>query len=163
MSETVKTAPTEFVYDHPDGARRPSEDDVDPFLVDVTPVPLPQQPYAAQLNQWARCIVALARVSPVAIITIDFAATVPFVDRLSCCSEVVEIGDLTVTDNGTGDTTITWAAGTFPTAAADPEASICADGSWLQPMALAVTDGVQVKTRADGGALTDVRVKVKLY
>lgn len=163
MSDTTKTAPAEFVYDHSDGARRPSEDDVDPYLVNVTPAPLPGQPYAEQLNQWARCVAAFARISPTAIITIDHAAGVPYVDRLSACSEVLVIGDLTVVDNGAGDTTITWVAGALPTSVASPDASVVTDGAWLQPTAVAVTNGVRVKTRADGGALTDVRTTVRIY
>lgn len=163
MSDTSKTAPVDFVYDHPDGARRPTEDDVDPFTVDVTPAPLPQQLYSAQMNQRGRCIPALARVSCVAILTIDFDAGAPYIDRLSSCSEVLVIGDLTVVDGGTGITTITWDAGALPTSVASPDASVVTDGAWLQPTAVAVTNGVQVKTRASGGALTDVRTTVRIY
>jgi hypothetical protein len=162
MSIDTKTAPEDFVYDL-DTPRRPTEDDTDPHCVDVLPAPLPGQPYSNQLNQRGMLIPALARVSPVAIITIAFSSGAPFVDRLSCCSKVLEIADLTVTDNGNGDTTIEWPANTFPTAVADMEASVCEDGSWLQPTAVSVTNGVRVRTRADGGVLTNARVQVRIY
>jgi hypothetical protein len=162
MSTEAKTAPEDYVYDL-DTPRRPTEDDVDPYSLDVTPAPLPRQLYANQMNQRGRCIVGIARVSPVAIITIDFASGAPFVAALTCCSEVVEIADLTVTDNGNGDTTITWAANTFPIAAAEPDAHVLTDGAWLHPVATAVTNGFRVKTRDSAGTLTNVRTKVNLY
>jgi hypothetical protein len=162
MTIDAKTAPEEFVYDMT-VPRRPTEDDMDPYTQDVAPVPLPGQLYAAQMNQRGMCVAALARVSPVAIITLDFASGAPFVDRQSSCSKVLEVGDLVVTDNGAGDTTIEWPENTFPTHIADPEASVCTDGAWLQPVPVLVTNGVRVKTRASGGTLTDVRVQVRIF
>jgi hypothetical protein len=162
MSIDTKTAPEDFVYDMT-VPRRPTEDDMDPATVDVVPLPLPGQLYAAQMNQRGKCIAAIGRVSPVAIMVVDFAAGAPYVDRLTCCSIVLQIADLSLTDNGNGDTTIEWPANTFPTSVADMEAFVCTDGSWLQPTAVAVTNGVRVKTRNSGGTLIDGRVQVKIY
>jgi hypothetical protein len=72
------------------------------------------------------------------------------------------IGDFTVTDNGTGDTTITWPANTFPPPAYKPKASLNSDVAALAPVAFYVSNGVHVKTRNSAGTLTDMDFTVDI-
>jgi hypothetical protein len=157
------TAIETFVYDIPGEPRRPTLDDTDPTFENRMPLPLAGQPYAEQANLVARLVAAYGRMLPVASIEVHFLAGVPFVDSLVCCSEVLTASDLTVTDNGTGDVTVTWPANSFPAQSQSPEVVMVEDGEWLQPTATAVTNGVNVFTRDLGGILTDGRFKVRIY
>ena len=148
--------------------RRPSTDDVDPTLVNddgTTGYIAAGFPYADQLNTWALLAKVLAGVAPVAIIEVHFSAGTPSIYAVQALDDTLVAGDFTPTDNGTGDTTISWAADTFPIAASSPEAKVVdtAHGSWLQPTCSSPSNGVRVKTKADGGALTDVNFKVHIY
>lgn len=140
--------------------RRPSTDDVDPTLVNddgTTGYIAAGFPYADQINTALILAKVLAGMGAVASIEVHFAAGVPSIYAVQALDDTLVAGDFTVTDNGAGDTTITWAADTFPIAAASPTAQIVdtAHGSWLAPTCSSPANGVRVKTRADGGALTD--------
>lgn len=158
------SAPDVLVFDL-ETPRRPTLDDVDPTIEDEAPFPHAGEPYANQLNQWARLCAAYGRVLPVAIIEVDFTGGgVPFIETLTSCSEVLTASDLPApADNGTGDTTITWPADAFPIPICSADAHMVADAEWLAPIALPVANGVRVKTRAASGALTDGRFKLHLY
>lgn len=157
-------APDTLVFDL-DTPRRPSLDDVDPTLVDEAPFPHEGEPYANQLNQWARLCAAFGRISPVAILEVDFDGSGhPYIVTLIALSEVLVASDLpTPTDNGPGDTTVLWPADAFPVAICSADPHMVSDGSWLVPIPIAVANGVRVKTRNSAGTLTDGRFKVHLY
>jgi len=157
-------APDTLVFDL-ETPRRPTLDDVDPTLEDEAPFPHAGEPYANQLNQWARLCAAFGRICPVAIIEVDFDNTgQPFIVTLVSVSEVLVASDLPKPlDNGPGDTTILWEEDTFPVAVCSADPHVLADGAWLQPIPIAVTNGVRVKTRNSGGVLADARFKVHVY
>lgn len=148
--------------------RRPSTDDVDPTLVNddgTTGYIAAGFPYADQLNTWGILTKVLAGVVPVAIIEVHFSAGTPSIYAVQALDDALVAGDFTLVDNADGDTTISWAADTFPIAASSPEAKVVdtAHGSWLAPTCSSPANGVRVKTRADGGALTDIDFKVHIF
>ncbi len=145
--------------------RRPTlEDCGDAQLQDhaTRPPKAPTQPYADQLNQWAMQIARLGGVVPVAVISIQISGGVPSVYSFTACPTAVLTGTFTVTDNGTGDTSITWPASTFPVAAARPAVSINSDLLAI-PRAFNITNGVRVKTANAAGTLIDAEFTVLVY
>lgn len=145
--------------------RRPTADDVDATLEDdgVYP-PATGMPYADQLNQGLKLARACGLMIYVAKIEVHFAAGTPSVYGVNAANDSIVPGTFTVTDNGSGDTTITWPADTFPIATLSPTASVVdtSHGSWLQPTCSTVTNGVRVKTRNSATTLADVNFIVKL-
>jgi len=145
--------------------RRPTADDVDATLVnDGDPGVLGTgMPYDWQLNQALALCAAYGRMLPVLSIEVHFAAGTPSVYAVQALRSTLVAGDITVTDNGAGDVTLTWAADTLPVAASSPEATMVEDGPWLVPVATAVANGVRVKTIVDGNVLTDGNFKVHVH
>jgi hypothetical protein len=139
------------------GPRRPSLADVGGAkLEDDTKRPpnRSKHPYANQLNQWAKQIAAMGQVVPSLILSVEITAGAPAVVAFACPRGDLEIGDFTVTDNGTGDTTITWPADTLPPELTRPELTINQDtGALVGGTAVSVTNGVRVRTYNASGAL----------
>lgn len=158
------TAPNDLTWDL-DIPRRPSLDDVGGAALEddakKPPIP-PKMPYAAQLNQWAMQIERLSAVTPVAVFTVTFSAGTPTVNSFQCMRTGMLTSDFTVTDNGNGDTTITWAANTFPTPTAQPSVSINEDLLAI-PRAFTVSNGVRVKTANAAGTLIDAGFTVLVF
>ena len=146
--------------------RRPSLEDVGGAALSDDamnpPIP-PKMPYAAQLNQWALQIQRQGALMPIAIFSVRFAAGAPVLDSFACAPTAPITATFTLTDNGAGNTTITWPAGTFPTAIVKPSVTITEDIAALTPIALNVSNGVQVKTRNAASALTDMAFLVLVY
>ena len=75
-------------------------------------------------------------------------------------------GNLVLTDNGAGDTTISWAgiATSFPPANRPPRADIVGDGSFLVPTCDTTTaNTVRVRTRDNTNTLVDVDFVVEIF
>src|SRR5262249_8966247 len=123
----------------------------------------PEMPYAEELNQWAKQIPRLAGVVPAAAFSVTFSGGTPSISQFVAMPTGPELASFTVTDNGSGDTTISWAAGTFPTSVLAPTVTMNSDAQWRAPVAFAVTNGVRVKTRNDSGTLTDGNFTVLVY
>src|SRR5262245_28490702 len=81
---------------------------------------LDTMPSAEMENVNQKTLAGLARTGVVAWFSIRFTAGAPSVDVLSCCDDTLDASDFTITDNGAGDTSITWPADTFPVAAFRP-------------------------------------------
>lgn len=120
-------AADEFTFDidlADGGARRPSLEDIGgAVLEDDDDYPPPNdnsELYAAMGNQWQRQLAGLARMIPVARITVEYSAGTPFISQLQVMSETLVIADFTVTDNGAGDVSIEWEAGALPTPTCKP-------------------------------------------
>lgn len=78
------------------------------------------------------------------VISVEIISGAPAVVAVSAPRTSVEIGDFTVTDNGVGDTTITWPARMFPQEVARPELSINEDiGEMVGGTVVPVTNGVR--------------------
>lgn len=77
-------------------------------------------PMAEEDNQKTQQIAAFAKVVPLAILTVTFAAGTPSIANVKALGTNVTAASFTVVDNGDGDTTIWWASGTVlpPTAGA---------------------------------------------
>src|SRR5262245_60676525 len=119
------TAPDDLTWDI-SPPRRPSLDDCGGASIQdhaQFPPDRTTMPYAAQLNQWAKQIARMGGMVPAAKFSVTFSGGTPSISQFACMPTAPEIGDFTVTDNGAGDTTITWASGTFPTSTLSPEAT----------------------------------------
>lgn len=159
------SAPATLTWDI-DPPRRPSIGDVGGATLQdhaSKPPSKATMPYADQLNQWAKQIERLAACIPAAIFTVHFTGGVPAIKLFTAMRTTAVIGDFTVTDNGDGDTSITWPANTFPPAVAYPMVAMNSDGHWLAPVALPISNGVQVKTYDSGAGAMDGDFTVAVY
>jgi hypothetical protein len=164
----MTAAPDLLTWDIPladGGPRRPSLADVGGATVeDDAPAPdKSRMLYSDQVNQWAKQIEALGRVAVMCEISVEIIAGVPTIVGVTAPGTNVVVATFPApTDNGIGDTTITWPAGTLPPPSGKPDASIDTDGAFLAPWAGNVTNGVRVKTRNAAGTLTDANFTVRL-
>jgi hypothetical protein len=147
-------------------ARRPSVDDVGGATIeDESPFPdKGSMIYADLLNQLQRQSAAQGAVADAARISIHFASGTPVVAGATGPGTEVVTSLFTVTDNGTGDTTITWPAGALPIASPGLQASatINAVGAFCLS-AVYVTNGVRVRTYAStSGAAADADFTVNV-
>lgn len=106
-----------------------------------------QAPFAEEANQQALQVAATGRVTPLAVIDINFSAGTPSVFRQTSVKTVEPV--YVIGDVGNGNTTITWPAGTFPTALYRPVACPTQDLE-VNICAFPITNGVQVRTRLAG-------------
>jgi hypothetical protein len=139
------------------GPRRPSLEDMGgATLVDDTEFEpdRSRMPYAAQLNQLQKQASAQGQVVESLVLSVEFSGGAPAVVAFTCPRTGMGIDDFTVTDNGTGDTTITWPADTFPPELTRPELTINQDiGAIVGGTVVAVTNGVRVRTYQAAGAV----------
>ena len=156
------TAPIYFTIDgdppNSIAPRRPGIQDVGgaAFVDDQAYPPDPTTfPSAKDENQKEWLIVGLAAVAPVAVLTIDLTSGNPVLASLATMSQVVVPATFTLTDNGNGDTTISWPAGTFPPSYGRPRITLDSDGAFLAPTYVLSTNSLRVKTRNSAGTLTN--------
>jgi hypothetical protein len=102
--------------------RRPSLDDVGGGQkVNATTPPDPvAQATAEDFNQISKQVVAHGALVPLARLFVTFSAGVPSITGMQSPSADLVVGDFTVTDNATGDTTISWIESSLPQRAAGP-------------------------------------------
>ena len=112
---------------------------------------------AAAWNQLVKQVAALARVAASCKIEVRFTGATPFLSRISSPREDVTIATFTVTDNGSGDVSITWPADTFPTPVCSPTGLtlISSSTAVLDGHVEEITNGVRVRTKS-GGVATDI-------
>lgn len=138
--------------------RRPSTDDLgrDDLEDDLEEPPNETtDPTAAGWNQRSKQIAAISKTTDTIRISVGFSSGAPFVSKIATPQSTLVTGDLTVVDNATGDTTITWAANTLPAALVEPHGATLntAHGSiWAE----AVANGVRVHTANLAGSATDL-------
>lgn len=147
-------------------ARRPSLEDVGgaTLIDDAENPPDPEtMPYADQLNQLQKQAQAVGRAIFACGFELLISGGVPAIGRVSAPSTTVDASAFGIVDNGNGDTTVTWPAGTFPTPALPPKAYMTSDGSWLDPIVLEVANGLRIKTRNSAGTLTDGNCGIQLW
>ena len=135
---------------------------------DVLNPPDPQtMPTAEDANQTAKQLVALGSVAAMAIFEVTIAAGTPSITALTTVRTDKVVGDFTVTDNGVGDTSIDWAAGTFPAKTTQPVISVFEDADHRGAVAFNTasggTRGVRCKTRDGAGALADRNFVVMVF
>lgn len=148
------------------GARRPTIADLGGAdFLDDDDYPPPRdgsEPYATEYNQSKKQVRAVASVSPSAILTIDFAAGVPFIDKLMAPSSVLTAADFTLIDDGVGQTRIQWAAGTLPEIVCDPIASTSAP-SGVHTVNASVSGPTEITILTFTGGYADVRFTIAIY
>lgn len=107
-------------------------------------------PTAEEWVAFVRCVVAQAKTTPAMVLSIAFNAGDPYVYGLTCVNADIDSGDIDLTDNATGDTTIEWPADAFPViSGVRPHGLTINDDVTIDEMrAVPVTDGVRVKTLA---------------
>ena len=161
-------SPDHFTYDGDAGIprRRPGVDDVGGFAKEDDqarpPNPLTMLA-AADWNQISRLLVGLSKVAPVAVISVAINAGVPTIAFFASVASNLVAGDITPTDNGAGDTSLTWAADTFPVANLYPGGlTLNENAACDEHMAIPIANGVQVVTE-DGGVGTDCDFTVYLH
>lgn len=122
-----------------------------------------EHPTAPGWNQKAKQIPALARVAPVCKLGVGFNSGAPFVSHCASPGTNVFTSTFTVTDNGTGDTTITWPAGTFPASVCPPTGLTLVSSSTSVSAAHVeqVTNGIRVRTFL-GGSAADVPFTIEI-
>lgn len=100
------------------GARRPSLADVGGGThVDDATYPPPktgEDLYADEVNQWAQLIQAMGRVCPLVILSVTFSGGTPSIATCQAPGTNVVAGTFTVTDNSTGNTSISFTATDLP-------------------------------------------------
>lgn len=130
--------------------------------VEFPPDPL-EHPTAPGWNQKAKQITAIARVTPACKLAVGFDAGDPFISHAPAPSQNVARSTFSVTDNGDGDTTIEWPAGTFPAHSCPPtgltfySTSTSVVAGHLEQ----VTNGIRVRTFI-GGVSADVAFAVEI-
>lgn len=148
------------------GARRPTLNDLGGAdFQDDEDYPPPRdgsEPYADEYNATKRTAAAVARVVPNAIVTVDFAAGTPFIDKLMTASAELVSGDFVLVDTGTGETKITWTTGALPEIVCDPMVSTNGGGDNYADAVVVAPNEIAIFTFAAGVA-ADVRFTVAIY
>ena len=149
--------------------RRPSLDDLGGAAkqddADYPPNPVTMMT-AVNWNFFARFFEGIGKVVPFCTIHVAFSAGAPYIVSLQSMRSSLVSGNLVLTDNGAGDTTISWAgiATSFPPANRPPRADIVGDGSFLVPTCDTTTaNTVRVRTRNSAGTLVDQAFVVEIF
>ncbi len=159
-------APDELTFDIVP-PRRPSLDDCGggKLIDDAENPPDPEtMPYAAQLNQLQKQVARFGGSVAVARFSIVFNAGTPSIGQFVCLPTGPITSTFTVTDNGNGDTTISWPANTFPSSVLKPAGlTLNEDVAAQAPVAwMPDANSVRVKTRNAAGTLTDIVFSVEV-
>jgi hypothetical protein len=100
---------------------------------------------------------------PALVISIRFATGTPSVYKFSACNGDFVTGDFVVTDNGAGDTTISWPADMLPPSVAEPEVNPNGSTLIIATVEYATSVSVRVRTWNVGGVATDSAFSVRIY
>lgn len=121
---------------------------------------------AQNWNAWARQQEGQGKLIPFCTIYVTFSAGTPSITTLNSMRSTLLANMLNVTDNGAGDTTISWAAipTAFPPANRPPRVDIVGDGAFLMPTVdTSVANTVRVRTRNSAGTLVDQAFVVEIF
>lgn len=121
---------------------------------------------AQNWNQFARFIEGAGKMLPFCAIHVAFSGGAPGVISLDSMRSTLTTASVILTDNGNGDTTISWAAiaSQFPPSRRPPHVYLVGDGSFLAPTAdTSTANTVRVRTRNSAGVLTDVAFVVEIF
>ena len=122
---------------------------------------------AQNWNQFAQDLEGLCKFVPFVQLEVRFSSGVPYIAACTSMRSSLEVASFVApTDNGAGDTTISFAAiaAQFPPANQPPEVYLIGDDAMLAPTADTTTaNTVRVRTRGAGGALVDFPFVVKIY
>jgi hypothetical protein len=119
-------------------------------------------PTAADENQQENLIVKAHSVLHVLGGSVHFSGSTPSLSQITSMAAVATIGGMTVTDNGTGDTSVTWPSTWFPTEVMDPEASLTGATAGMISCEQ-IANGVRVRTKNAAGTATDLPFNFKRF
>lgn len=128
---------------------RPATDDMggDHFEDDAEDTPdANENPTAAGYNQIVKQVAAQGKVIPAAKLEVRFSAGVPIIARASGPGNAVITSLFTPTDNGAGDTSVTWPADTFPPHQISPSGITVFHTSSTAYGVEEITNGIRVRT-----------------
>lgn len=113
-------------------------------------------PDARDHNALTRTVSSHGRVTPSMLLSIAFSGGAPYVYAVTFKHSSLDSGDLSLTDNGTGDTTIEWPADSFPTDGVRPFGLTMNESTTVErPSAAPVSNGVRVVTNDGAGSGVD--------
>lgn len=145
--------------------RRPGIDDMGGATIinDIEFLPDEQTMISAQGdNIKQRLAVSTGKVVPACIGSVHFSGGTPSIAFFSAAGDNVLIGTFTVTDNGVGDTSITWPANTFPPPVIDHEASLTGSAAGMIGCQT-LTNGLRVLTLNSSATATDISFNFKIF
>lgn len=117
---------------------------------------------AEDCNQTAQQIPSLARVTPVAILQVEQSAGTYSKIAATAQPSTVTTSTFTLTKNGTGDVSVTWPAGTFPSAIAKPKAHVTGNAPLLVATE-AISNGARVRMQNAAGSATDSHFDLEVF
>ena len=120
------------------------------------------EPGANEWNNLVRMCSALDKMTPLAIITLDGAAS-PAITAVKSKRTTIAAADFTVTDNSTGNTSIEWAAGTLAPQTMQPRAYVHGATPHVVSATAPTALSVQVVTVTHAGAAADVPVTIEVW
>lgn len=156
--------PDTLVYDL-DLPRRPSLDDVGGAQKEDD-AQFPPDPRtmltAADWNQVSKLVAGLARVSPLAVISVEYDDGAPVVSKLLTPGSKLSPESFTMTHNDTGDLEISWESDALPVPGAGPSVTVNEDTPHMATV-VSVTNGVRVRTWDSSGVAADAAFTVFVY
>ena len=119
---------------------------------------------AGDANQLAMAIASFAKVMPTLVLSVTQVAGVYTIAQLACPGNNVVSGNITVTKNGVGDVTLSWAANLIPGSAFAPCAWLNGGaGAYRSPEATMPTaTSVRVKMTDGAGAAVECNFSVEV-
>jgi hypothetical protein len=120
------------------------------------------EPGANEWNNLVRMASALDKMTPLAIITTDGAAS-PAIVAVKSKRTSIAASDFTVTDNGAGDITIEWEEGTLAPQTMEPRAYVHGATPHIVSATAPTALSVRVYTTTQAGAAADVPVTVEIW
>jgi len=120
------------------------------------------EPGANEWNNLVRMAAALDKMTPLAIITLDGAAS-PAIVAVKSKRTTIAAANFTVTDNDAGDTTIAWADGILAPQTMQPRGYVHSATPHLVSATAPTALSVRVYTTTHAGAAADVPVTVEIW
>jgi hypothetical protein len=147
--------------------RRPALDDVGGASKEDDQVKPPDpvtMPCADDWNQIAQLAAYYGQVLPVAVVSVTYTTGTPVVSYFGAIDPNLTGGSVTPTDNGDGDTTLSWAADTFPATNLNPAGLTLNESTAVERMsAVPVVNGVRVRTLDGSGTGVDCAFTIYLH
>lgn len=132
--------------------------------VNEQPEPDPvRQLRAEDCNQASKQLAALARVTPIAILQVDQAAGVYSKTAVSGQPAAALLAAFTVTKNGTGDITVSWTAGIFPSPIARHRAHVVGATPLIVAVEYVSTTSARVRLLSHAGAATESAFDLEIF
>jgi len=121
------------------------------------------EPEAAAWDNFVRLHAGAARMLPTARIGIYYNAGAPTIGALVAMRTSIAATDFVVTDNGVGDTTISWAAGILPDQIQSPMAAVNGTTPDLIKASKPTALSVNVVTTDHAGGAVDAPFTVEIF